>query len=144
MNKTRFLLVTLLLALLVVSPLMAQDDEPIEFSAWFFGVCDEYEGITDMEDTSNFAGEGPIICIMLNAYNEENPDNPVEPVITDWPGTTELNTRLAGGDPNDVAVLHGVRVPAYASRGLLTPIGPLLEEYGIDPDGWVRFGSWHP
>jgi multiple sugar transport system substrate-binding protein len=137
MKNNRFLLVALLLALLVVSPLMAQDDEPIEFAYWALGVCDEYAGITDMEDTSNFEGEGPILCIMLNAYNEENPDNPVEPSVVDWPGTTQLNTRLAAGDPNDVSVIHGQRVPAYASRGLLTPIGPLLEEYGIDPGGWA-------
>jgi multiple sugar transport system substrate-binding protein len=136
MKKTTFLLAALLLALLVVSPLMAQDDEPIEF-AWWGGLCDDYEGMTDMEDTSNFTGEPSIMCIMLNAYNEANPDNPVEYTIVDWPGTTELNTRLAAGDPNDVSLIHGVRIPAYASRGLLTPIGPLLEEYGIDPDGWV-------
>lgn len=113
------------------------DAAPVEFSR-FFGECeDEYGDITDLGDVSNFTGECSIIQIMTNAYNEQNPDNPVETTITDWPGFTELNTRLAANDPPDIAVLHGIRIPNYASRGLLTPVGPVLETYGIDADDFT-------
>lgn len=111
------------------------DSSPIEFTYWV-GLCeDEWATNTDL-NSPNFDGENSILCTMLNAYNAENPDNPVAYTTVDWPGTTELNTRLAAGDAMDVSVIHDFRVPGYASRGLLTPLGPILEEYGIDPDGW--------
>lgn len=111
------------------------DTSPIDFTYWA-GTCeDEWATNTDLE-SPNFDGEGSILCTMINAYNADNPDNPVEMSPVDWPGTTELNTRLAAGDPMDATVIHDFRLPAYASRGLLTPLGPILEEYGIDPDGW--------
>lgn len=113
------------------------DASPVEFSR-FFGECeDEYGDITDLGDVSNFTGECSIIQIMTNAYNEQNPDNPVATTVTDWPGFTELNTRLAADDPPDIAILHGIRIPNYASRGLLTPVGPVLETYGIDADDFT-------
>lgn len=148
MKKSAYLLVALLSLALAACPAAAPaadsgavaveaDTSPIELTYWA-GLCEgELAEITDMEDTSNFDGEKSILCIMLNAYNADNSDNPVEMTVVEWPGTTELNTRLAAGDPHDVAVLHGIRIPAYASRGLLTPMGPLLEQYGIDPDGWT-------
>ena len=111
------------------------DTSPIDFTYWA-GLCeDEWATNTDLE-SPNFDGENSILCTMVNAYNADNPDNPAELSPMDWPGTTELNTRLAAGNPMDVTVLHDFRLPAYASRGLLTPLGPILEEYGIDPDGW--------
>lgn len=131
MKQSRMLLVCMLLALMVISPLAAQD-EPVEFMR-FFGECeDEYGAITDLSDTSNFAGECSIIQIMTNAYNAENPDNPVTTTVSDWPGYTELNTRLAAGDAPDIMILHGIRIPNYASRGLLTPLDGYFEQYGID------------
>ena len=148
MKKSAYLLVALLaLALVACQPAPAGDtgavavDEadtsPVEFSR-FFGECeDEYGDITDLGDTSNFTGECSIIQIMTSAYNEQNPDNAVDTTVTDWPGFTELNTRLAANDPPDIAVLHGIRIPNYASRGLLTPVGPVLETYGIDADGFT-------
>ena len=114
-----------------------EDTSPVEFNR-FFGDCDEeYGGITDMEDVGNFTGECSIITIMTNAYNEQNPDNPVETVHVGWPGFTDLNTRLAAGDNPEIWILHGIRIPNYASRGLLTPVGDLLDVYGIDPDNWT-------
>ncbi|QPC83392.1 extracellular solute-binding protein [Phototrophicus methaneseepsis] len=130
MKKTTVFLSMLLLLALAISPITAQ--EPIEFMR-FFGECeDEYSDIADLSDPSNFAGECSIIQIMTNAYNAENPDNAVTTTVVDWPGYTELNTRLAAGDAPDVMILHGIRIPNYASRGLLTPLDPYLEQYGID------------
>ncbi len=129
LTLTRLFLLAVLLVI-AISPMAAQDD-PVEFMR-FFGLCEEYEDITGVDDTSNFAGECPIIQIMTNTYNEGNPDNPVETTVVDWPGFTELNTRLAAGDPPDIMTLHGIRIPNYASRGLLTPLSSLFEQYGID------------
>ena len=150
MKKTVYLLVALFaLALAACQPMPAADTgaaeaeaesadaSPVEFSR-FFGECeDEYGDVTDLENTANFTGECSIIQIMTNAYNEQNPDNPVDTTVTDWPGFTELNTRLAANDPPDIAILHGIRIPNYASRGLLTPVGPVLETYGIDADDFT-------
>ena len=114
-----------------------EDTSPIEL-ARFFGLCEgDNAEISDMEDTSNFAGETSIICIMTNAYNAEHPENPIETTDGGWPGVTELNTRLAAGDPPDINVIHGIRIPNYASRGLLTPLSDLLDVYGIDPNEWT-------
>jgi multiple sugar transport system substrate-binding protein len=134
MRKMHIRFITLLVVLLLAlgSTLSAQDE--IEFMR-FFGECsDQYGTITDLTDISNFTGECSIIQIMTNAYNAQNPDNPVRTQVVDWPGFTELNTRLAAGDPPDIMILHGIRIPNYASRGLLTPLGPLMEQYGINPD----------
>ena len=136
MLKARTLLFALLLTLAMVAPIAAQD-EPVEFMR-FFGECeDEYSAISDLTDPSNFAGECSIIQIMTNAYNAENPDNPVSTTVIDWPGYTELNTRLAAGDAPDIMILHGIRIPNYASRGLLTPLDGYFEQYGIDPNDFT-------
>lgn len=136
MLKARSFLLVLVLALVLAVPVAAQDD-PVEFMR-FFGECeDEYKNITDLSDTSVFAGECSIIQIMTNAYNAENPDNPVTTTVVDWPGYTELNTRLAAGDAPDIMILHGIRIPNYASRGLLTPLDSYYEQYGIDVNDWT-------
>ncbi len=148
MRKSAYLLLVALLALALAAcqavpagdATVAEADadmSPVEFSR-FFGECeDEYGDISDLGDVSNFTGECSIIQIMTNAYNEQNPDDAVETTVTDWPGFTELNTRLAANDPPDIAILHGIRIPNYASRGLLTPVGPVLDSHGIDPDDFT-------
>lgn len=149
MKKSAYLLVVALLALALAacqavpagdaSVAEAEaDSSPVEFSR-FFGECDDdYGDVTDLGDLSNFTGECSIITIMTNAYNEQNPDNPVETTHTDWPGFTELNTRLAANDPPDIAILHGIRIPNYASRGLLAPVGAVLDSHGIDADDFTN------
>ena len=49
-----------------------------------------------------------------------------------WPGIVELNAALAAGTPPDLFTLHAFRIPTYASKGVLTPLTPYLEEAGID------------
>jgi multiple sugar transport system substrate-binding protein len=44
----------------------------------------------------------------------------------------ELNAALAAGTPPDLFTLHAFRIPTYASKGVLTPLTPYLEEAGID------------
>ena len=134
MLRLRTLGAALLVAVVVltlVGPAAAQE-EPITLTLYrFFGECsDEFAGITSQEEAY---GECGIIQVLTNQWNAENPDIQIETVVTEWPGTTELNTALAAGAPPDIMVLHRFRIPNYASRGLLTPLDDVFEAVGWPP-----------
>jgi multiple sugar transport system substrate-binding protein len=96
----------------------------------FFGDCaEEFSGVTDV---SGITSECGIITVLTNIWNEEHPDVQVETIVAEWPGTTQLNAAIAAGTPPDIAVLHGRRIPIYASRGALTPLTAGLEAAGFD------------
>ena len=61
-----------------------------------------------------------------------------KPSFADWPGTTQLNASIAAGTPPDIAVLHGRRIPIYASRGALTPLTDVMEAVGIDASDFTE------
>jgi multiple sugar transport system substrate-binding protein len=107
---------------------MVEDVGPIRLMH-FFGDCEEFDDVTDLAEADSECG---IFSVLLNQWNEQNPDTPVVTELSSWPGTLELNTNLAAGTPPDVAVLHGIRIPMYASRGLLTPLDAAFEAHGID------------
>lgn len=106
--------------------------------ARFFGDCDDTtEGVTDVSKATT---ECEVIQILTNKFNAEN-----EAGITverlggaEW-GTyyDALNTAFAGGDPPDVAVMHGSNLPDYTSRGLLHPLDSDFEASGVDPSDWT-------
>ncbi len=75
---------------------------------------------------------------MTNIWNAENPDAQVETIVANWPGTTQLNASIAAGAPPDIAVLHGCRIPIYASRGALTPLTDVMEAVGIDASDFTE------
>ena len=101
----------------------------------FFGDCfDEYG---DNEDLEHAYGECGIIQTLTNAFNASQDEVKVETHVVDWPGFAELNSNLAAGTPPDVMVLHGIRIPNYASRGLLTPLSDSFETSGIDVDDFT-------
>ena len=96
----------------------------------FFGDCfDEYGETTDLEAAS---GECGIVQTLTNAFNAQSETVSVETVPIAWPGTTELNANLAAGTPPDIMVLHGIRIPNYASRGVLTPLDDVFASTGVD------------
>lgn len=107
--------------------------------ARFFGDCDDSTaGVTDVSKATT---ECEVIQILTNKFNAEN-----EAGITverlggaEW-GTyyDALNTTFAGGDPPDVAVMHGSNMPDYTSRDLLLPLDEKFEEFGIDPGDWTE------
>lgn len=130
MTKFRFLLVMAVLLGLFVVPVAGQDAVEITFMR-FFGECsDEFGENIDLDAAY---GECGIIASLANAYNASQDEVIVNTVVVDWPGVTELNANLAAGTAPDIMVLHGHRIPNYASRGLLTPLGDALTTAGIDP-----------
>lgn len=130
MSKFRILIVmTVLLALMLAMPVAGQDAVEITFMR-FFGECSDEFG--DNTDLSAAYGECGIIQTLANAYNASQDEVIVNTVVIDWPGVTELNANLAAGSAPDIMVLHGNRIPNYASRGLLTPLGDVLDSAGID------------
>ena len=128
-NLLRIVAVLALLAL-TLFPAMAQD-APTQLTLMrFFGDCfDDFGENTDLDAAF---GECGIIQTLTNAFNASQDEIFVETVVVDWPGFAELNSNLAAGTPPDIMVLHGVRIPNYASRGLLTPLDAGFESVGID------------
>lgn len=106
--------------------------------ARFFGDCDDTtQGVTDVSQATT---ECEVIQILTNKYNAENDQG----VIVDRLGGAEwgtyydaLNTSFAGGNPPDIAVMHGSNLPDYTSRGLIHPIDDYLSRYGVDPVDWT-------
>ena len=106
--------------------------------ARFFGDCDDTtEGVTDVSQATT---ECEVIQILTNKFNAENDQNiRIERLGgAEW-GTyyDALNTSFAGGNPPDVAVMHGSNMPDYTSRGLLQPIEQYFADYGIDSGDWT-------
>lgn len=106
--------------------------------ARFFGDCDDTTaGVTDVNQATT---ECEVIQILTNKFNAENEQNiRIERLGgAEW-GTyyDGLNTSFAGGNPPDVAVMHGSNMPDYTSRGLLQPIEQYFDEYGIAPSDWT-------
>lgn len=105
--------------------------------ARFFGDCDDStEGVTDVSQATT---ECEVIQILTNKFNAENDDVKIERLGgAEW-GTyyDALNTSFAGGNPPDVAVMHGSNLPDYTSRGLLKPLDEDFAALGIDPNDWT-------
>lgn len=135
MRKTPlFLLMIFVLSLTMGSVATAQDGMTLTLMRFFGDCAEEYVGITDLTGITNECG---IITVLTNIWNEEHPDVQVETIVAEWPGTTQLNTSIAAGTPPDIAVLHGRRIPIYASRGVLTPLTDVMEVVGINADDFT-------
>jgi len=114
------------------------DGQTVLTLARFFGDCDDTTaGVTDISQATT---ECEVIQILTNKFNAENDQGIVVERLggAEW-GTyyDALNTSFAGGDPPDIAVMHGSNLPDYADRGLLQPLEQYYSEYGIDPDDWT-------
>jgi len=111
----------------------ASTSEEVTISlARFFGDCDDTtEGVTDVKLATS---ECEVIQILTNAFNAADNGITVEKLGGQAWGDyyTQLSTTFAGGDRPDVAVMHQHRLPDYVSRGLMTPVGDLLSEKGVD------------
>jgi multiple sugar transport system substrate-binding protein len=98
----------------------------------YFNECaSQYAGQTELGDTTDVCA---VQQILANQWNAESPDLQVETTSLVWPGIVEFNSALAAGSPPDIFSLHAFRIPTYASKGVLTPLTPYLEEAGIDAD----------
>lgn len=106
--------------------------------ARFFGDCDDSTaGVTDVSQATT---ECEVIQILTNKFNAENEQGITVERLggAEW-GTyyDALNTSFAGGEPPDVAVMHGSNLPDYTSRGLILPLDDRFEAAGIDPTDWT-------
>lgn len=96
----------------------------------FFNECaSQYEGVTELGDTTDVCA---VQQILANKWNAENPETQVQTTTVVWPGIVELNAALAAGTAPDIFSLHAFRIPSYASKGALTPLTSYLAEAGID------------
>jgi multiple sugar transport system substrate-binding protein len=117
----------------------APEAEAVTLSlARFFGDCDDTTaGVTDVSKATT---ECEVIQILTNKFNAENEDGITVERLggAEW-GTyyDALNTTFAGGEPPDVAVMHGSNLPDYAVRGLLRPLGDDFKASGVDPSDWT-------
>jgi multiple sugar transport system substrate-binding protein len=106
--------------------------------ARFFGDCDDSTaGVTDVSQATN---ECEVVQILTNKFNAENEDGITVERLggAEW-GTyyDALNTSFAGGEPPDVAVMHGSNLPDYATRDLLLSLDDRYAAAGIDPNDWT-------
>lgn len=127
------ILVLVVLAVALSASPMAGQGEPTTLQLWrFFNECtSQYEGVTELGETTDVCA---VQQVLANQWNAEHPELQVETTSLIWPGVVELNAALAAGTPPDIMSMHAHRIPAYASRGTLTPLTPYLEEAGIDVD----------
>ena len=135
MRKLFVYLTLLVFVLSLGSSALAQDTMTLTLMRFFGDCVDDYGDVTDLSGTTSECG---IITTLTNIWNAENPDVQVETIVADWPGTTLLNASIAAGTPPDIAVLHGRRIPIYASRGALTPLGDVMEAVGIDASDFTE------
>jgi multiple sugar transport system substrate-binding protein len=131
--KLRLMSFLVLVALTTVSyifPVVAQD-APSTLQLWrIFNECaSNFEGVTELGDTTDVCA---VQQVLANQWNAEHPELQVETTSLVWPGIVELNASLAAGTPPDIMSMHAFRIPAYASRGILTPLTSYLEEAGLD------------
>jgi multiple sugar transport system substrate-binding protein len=141
MGKMQMKLKLSLLSLLaLVAVLVAPNPSPVgaqsgaaTIQLWrFFQECaSKFAGVTTLGDTTDVCA---VQQILANQWNAEHPDLQVQTTTLVWPGIVELNASLAAGTPPDIMSLHAFRIPAYASRGTLTPLTSYMKEAGIDVD----------
>ncbi len=143
MRRLILILSVFLLGLSLGAAALAQDGMTLTVMRFFGDCVDTYGDVTDLSGTTSECG---IITTLTNMWNAENPEVQVETIVADWPGTTMLNAAIAAGTPPDITVLHGRRIPIYASRGALTPLSDVMEAVGIDAgdftDGAADYGIY--
>ena len=132
--KTRLGIVAATVALVAAGavPAAAQDGDVTVSLARFFGDCDDTtQGVTDVKQATT---ECEVIQILTNAFNAEDNGITVEKLGgQNWGDYyPQLSTTFSAGDPPDVAVMHQHRLPDFAGRGLLMPLGDALAEAGVD------------
>ena len=101
--------------------------------ARFFGDCADSVGSST--DLSKAVGECPTITTLTNKFNAENKWGiKVERLGgAAWESYYDtLNTAFAGGNPPDVAIMHGSSLVDYAKRGLLLPVDDLVGVTHVD------------
>lgn len=97
----------------------------------FFGECGAAYG--DSTDVAAADTECGILTTLINRFEAENPDIAVKVNVVAWPGYPQLAAQIAAGDPPDLVTMHQSLISDYSGRGLIEPVGGLLEQAGVDP-----------
>ncbi len=101
--------------------------------ARFFGDCTDTMGTNT--DLTKAVGECATITTLTNMFNTQNKWGITVTRLggASWDSYYDtLNTAFAGGNPPDVAIMHGSSLVDYAKRGLLQPMDPLVGAANID------------
>lgn len=101
--------------------------------ARFFGDCEDTVGTS--VDLAKAVGECPTIQTLTNKFNAENKWGiKVERLGgAAWDSYyDQLNATFAGGNPPNVAIMHGSSLVDYAERNLLLPIDDLVTTTNVD------------
>lgn len=118
----------ILAALILVVPVMAQDEEPTadvsvlgsgDISISFWNGLTGSDGVTLNEMLANFVAENPEITVTTE--------------IVAWNDLyAKLQAAFVAGNPPDVFMLHASEVPQFGSYGVLKDLGPWYTSGG----GW--------
>ncbi|MGV3617619.1 MAG: ABC transporter substrate-binding protein [Fimbriimonas sp.] len=106
------------------------------------------DGVVELRFWNGFSGpDGKAMEGIVREFNKANPDVRVKMQIVPWVTYYDKVTLgLASQDAPDVFVLHGHRVPEYATHGALAPMDALLTESGMGPKDFVplawQAGQW--
>jgi multiple sugar transport system substrate-binding protein len=99
----------------------------------FFGNCSATVGSST--DVSKAVGECATISTLVNKFNAENKWGIKVELLGSPQWATyydNLNAAFAGGNPPDVAIMHGGSLVDYAKRGLIIPLDDLANITKID------------
>jgi len=101
-------------------------DITLQFARFFGDCAEDVAGVTDVSQAGT---ECEVIQILENAFNAEDNGITVEKIGGQAWGDyyTQLSTAFAGGDVPNVAVMHQHRLPDFAGRDLLMPLGDVFD-----------------
>ncbi len=82
--------------------------------------------------------ETAVYDALAAAFMEQHPGSTIEVVkVAEKPGhLARLSTSFAAGNPPDVFLVNFREFSVYAARSALEPVGPLLEDQGLDFDDY--------
>jgi multiple sugar transport system substrate-binding protein len=122
----------ILALLLLLAGCSAGDERPEIVVQRFFGECGAVYG--QSTDVARADSECGILTTLINKFAAENPDIRVKVNVVAWPGYPQLAAQIAAGDPPDLVTMHQSVISDYSGRGLLEPMGPVLQQAGIAPE----------
>lgn len=127
MKHYRGILIVVLLALLVIVPVTAQDLEPVTITYW------TDPALAQPDTLPQFTQLGEFETWQAEQFMEMHPHVTVEVRGLDWPElSTVVPTALAAGDPPDIIKDYLGRTSGYGNAGVTVDLFTLLPQEDID------------
>lgn len=97
------------------------------------------DGVVTFQVTAD-AEEAAVYRTMVAAFEDAHPDIGVNlvAIANKDDHLQKLTTAFAGGEPPDVFLVNFREFSQFVVRGALESAGPLLEEEGLEPDGYYN------